>query len=182
MILGFVKMYFTWLYIYPSYYLQKFTEVLRECFTNIYPLFSIDDIDSILAIYLNQGRSLLCLMLLCHLILIIFCDAIHQIIVALLSLLFFKSTFMIVYLIFIYCTGVLIGSVWHVVWYSCWAMRLVYFTISYTAFSLVPICHVIFPRGAQEVPLFKRLAYTLNAYCYGSRSVTQPDDSSKRYL
>ena len=30
--------------------------------------------------------------------------------------------------------------------------------------------------------LFKRLAYTLTAYCYGSKSVTQPDASSKRYL
>ena len=28
----------------------------------------------------------------------------------------------------------------------------------------------------------KRLAYTLTAYCYGSKSVTQPDASSKRYL
>ena len=30
--------------------------------------------------------------------------------------------------------------------------------------------------------IFKRLAYTLTAYCYGSKSVTQPDASSKRYL
>ena len=29
---------------------------------------------------------------------------------------------------------------------------------------------------------FKRLAYTLTAYCYGSKSVMQPDASSKRYL
>ena len=29
---------------------------------------------------------------------------------------------------------------------------------------------------------FKRLAYTLTAYCYGSKSVTQPEASSKRYL
>ena len=33
-----------------------------------------------------------------------------------------------------------------------------------------------------ENGLFKRLAYTLIAYCYGSKSVTQPDASSKRYL
>ena len=32
------------------------------------------------------------------------------------------------------------------------------------------------------VPVFKRLAYTLTAYCYGSKSVTQPDASSKRHL
>ena len=31
-------------------------------------------------------------------------------------------------------------------------------------------------------PLFKRLAYTLTTYCYGSKYVTQPDASSKRYL
>ena len=30
--------------------------------------------------------------------------------------------------------------------------------------------------------IFKRSAYTLTAYCYGSKSVTQPDASSKRYL
>ena len=30
--------------------------------------------------------------------------------------------------------------------------------------------------------IFKRLAYTLTAYCYWSKSVTQPDASSKRYL
>ena len=30
--------------------------------------------------------------------------------------------------------------------------------------------------------VFKRLAYTLTAYCYGSKSVTQTDASSKRYL
>ena len=30
--------------------------------------------------------------------------------------------------------------------------------------------------------IFKRLAYTLNAHCYWSKSVTQLDASSKRYL
>ena len=33
-----------------------------------------------------------------------------------------------------------------------------------------------------NVLIFKRLAYMLTAYCYGSKSVTQPDASSKRYL
>ena len=32
------------------------------------------------------------------------------------------------------------------------------------------------------IPIFKLLAFTLTAYCYGSKSVTQPDASSKRYL
>ena len=39
-------------------------------------------------------------------------------------------------------------------------------------------CSVLFALKG----LFKRLAYTLTAYCYGSKSVTQPDASSKRYL
>ena len=30
--------------------------------------------------------------------------------------------------------------------------------------------------------IFKRLAYTLIAYCYWSKSETQPDASSKRYI
>ena len=34
----------------------------------------------------------------------------------------------------------------------------------------------------KENIIFKRLAYMLTAYCYGSKSVTQPDASSKRYL
>ena len=45
------------------------------------------------------------------------------------------------------------------------------------------------PRELQKEKLFnmqclfvKQLAYTLTAYCYGSKSVTEPDASSKRYL
>ena len=31
------------------------------------------------------------------------------------------------------------------------------------------------PKVENTLTIFKRLAYTLTAYCYGSKSVTQPD-------
>ena len=46
----------------------------------------------------------------------------------------------------------------------------------------------MYTKQANGVPkiyfvfLFKRLVYTLTAYCYGSKSVMQPNASSKRYL
>lgn len=80
-------------------------------------------------------------------------------------LIFFKSTFMIVYLIFIYHTGVftlaLLDMLYGIVVEPCdWY---IYASRYHTAFSLVPICHVIFPKDIswqarkskmQEVPLF----------------------------
>ena len=53
------------------------------------------------------------------------------------------------------------------------------------AFGTVSKFHgtvVLFFSKLSSTSCFMRLAYTLTAYCFGSKSVTQPDASSKRYL
>ena len=62
-------------------------------------------------------------------------------------------------------------------------------TIYYVSFSKGKQRHyfsgsllTIYVKQNSDSFLFKRLAYTLNAYCYGSKSETLPDVSSKRYL